>query len=183
MPYTGMRIGIASKVIAILSREVRKGLTTKGAFEQRYKRYQHIRKNNIPDRQNSEFKGPKLTHTCLFYICLSKLDCLTYCRERQPNLTGQHHNACPSHPAIQFCFIPQHTSQKQEWRRVCFTYILHNRDTLEEPPFLQFHQVHKDLSPPMDKRQKWEMRQESEVTPQSEKLNMISLPLSVDNEK
>lgn len=39
MPYTGMHIGIASKVIAILSREVRKGLTTKGAFEQRYKRY------------------------------------------------------------------------------------------------------------------------------------------------
>lgn len=142
--------------ITILSREIWKDLTKKGAFKQRQEQCQHIWENSIPGRGDNECKGSKLTHIWFLTSIFLNWMSLPIAGESQP--TPKEHRA-----ASQLLTLPlNHSilfhSGARAGTRAEKAYVLlvfwYNRDTMEECLFLQSHQVQKDISPPTGTRQK-----------------------------
>lgn len=152
--------------IAILSREIWKDLTKKGAFKQRHEQCQHIWENSIPGRGDNECKGPKMTHIWFLTSIFLNWMALPIAGEPQPTPVG--HRAAsqlltlPLNRSISF-----HSGARSGTRaeKVYFLLVFwYNRDTMEECFSPVSSSTKRYLSSHWNKT-KAEIREESEVTP------------------
>lgn len=170
--------------IAILSKEIWKGLTKKGAFKQRHKEYQHIWEISIPGGGDNECKGPKLTHIW-FLTCLPELNGFPYSWGTTAYSNGAQSGITSPGPSAQslnlvsFCSTLHRNKNRESG---CFTCILIQQRHHGRMSFSPVSSSTKRYLSPHWNKTKTEIREELEVTPKLINWMWFPFPLQVGNE-